>query len=152
MFNILNLCKVDFNQMCLSIYVIHKSFLKEAMTRNINDVWRGGWIFETYQSNLNTVLNVVDNQRMLFCIASETVLDIRYNISLTTHFVICPTHVFTCMHISGVERIVKECFFTFRNSWPIVETLLYIEDINMDEAMSQIGGNAVDVDTTNDSM
>lgn len=60
-------------------------------------------MFKTYQSNLVAVLKVVDMEHILFYMVSESYLDTKYNISLSTHFCNCPTHISTCKHILGVE-------------------------------------------------
>lgn len=57
-------------------------------------------------------MEAVDLEHMLFCVASKSTSAIRYNVSSSTHFCDCPSHVSTCKHMLDVQQIVKDFFIS----------------------------------------
>jgi len=91
----------------------------------------GERILKSYQLNASNVLQVIDEEHLVFRIQSETTLGTWYTVSLNTHFCNCPDRNSTCKHILGVQLIVEKYFQAPKEN-EIVEDMMVMEDNTLD--------------------
>ena len=102
---------------------------------------------KAYQANPDAILEVVDADHMLFRIASESIPNTKYSVSLNTYFCDCPSQKSTCKHILGVQLIVKEYFSCPQAKEPI-RHMEHVEHVNhLDDIVNLESISSMEIDT-----